>query len=173
MSWHLFCQCFRVCVHLWADCWFTATKSRVTSDCLCVCHFVIVSECVCAFGLIYRNKEHSNEKLLSFMLDSVDVVFSLCFRVCVCLWADLPQQGTQQWETAEFHAGLRRHSQGGAADLAVQNHRQRSLSHWLRESHCPWQTKHASLLPFWSFSSWCCCFLFCYSSRTYFLSSFF
>ena len=101
----------------------------MTNDCHCVRHFVIVSECVCAFGLIYLNKEHNTEKLLSFMLDSADVVLPLCFRVCVRLWADLPQQGAQQRETAELHAGLHRHSQGGAADLTVQNHRQRSLSH--------------------------------------------
>ena len=64
-----------VCVPLG---WFTAARSTATRNCWVSCWTLwmlfsrCVSECVCAFGLIYRNKEHSNEKLLSFMLDSVD-----------------------------------------------------------------------------------------------------
>ena len=64
----------------------------MTRDSHCVWHLFCrcVSECVCAFGLIYRNKEHCNEKLLSFMLDAVDIrkeelLTSLCKTIANAL----------------------------------------------------------------------------------------
>lgn len=35
---------------------------------MCVC-----ADCMCAFAVIYRDKGQTNEKLLSFMLDTVEV----------------------------------------------------------------------------------------------------
>ncbi|XP_070173283.1 protein ECT2-like [Littorina saxatilis] len=55
-----------------------------------VLDFAETEDCMCAFGLIYRTKEQSNEKLLSFMLDSADtrkeeMLTSLCRNIANAL----------------------------------------------------------------------------------------
>ena len=85
------CHCDAVivmCMHLGK---FTTAQNK-TSNChciWCVC-CKCLSECVGAFGLIYRNKDQSNEKLLSFMLDSAEtrkeeLLTSLCKTIANAL----------------------------------------------------------------------------------------